>query len=104
MKKNMKLVRRIALLAILMGCLGFLVFSDYNREVLAAPCCSSCDPDYDDCIYSGNPASYCRNVRNSCYRNCVECGGGGNCGASCTYDYECGGGYGCEFCIQGSCQ
>ncbi len=76
------------------------------RTVLAAPCCSTCQPDYDACV-EGCPTgsagigcrNNCKNRRESCHHNCImDCGGGGSSG-TCYY------GQGVETCPNGqTCQ
>lgn len=98
MRKHSRLLKRLFVLSVLLGCLGWLSFADIGNTALARLCCRSC-PGFenpgeeityctDKCggVTSGNCYNTCMNWVYSCYRSCTlfcdECGG-------CPPGYHC---------------
>lgn len=69
-----RLVRKLLMLGVLAVALAFASSDLAGGTTSAAPCCSSCDPDYESCMAGcgGNPTceSWCQNRLFSCYRWC----------------------------------
>ena len=69
-----RLLRKFAILAILVACLGFFTLSPSNGR--AATCCTSCQDNYDSCVTGcGEPASggclfFCQRLLNRCNSTC----------------------------------
>jgi hypothetical protein len=87
MTKYIGLVKRLSILAVLLVCFGFVLFSGETRNVSAAPCCEECGVPrggniapycQSECgASSGSCYNSCVNGVRSCWRVCVTCGGGG---------------------------
>ena len=87
MKSKLGLLKRLGILAILVFCLGFVMFaSDKTQAALAAPCCSDCDvPPFgedptaeeycaDQCgASSGSCYNLCLNRIHNCWAHCIFC-------------------------------
>lgn len=69
-----RLMRRLLALGVLVVALGFASSDFAGGTTVAAPCCSSCDPAYENCIANcgGDPTceTNCQNRLFSCYRWC----------------------------------
>ncbi len=108
MKKYTNLLKRFGVLAVLVCCLGFVVFSSGTQSVFSRPCCTSCDvyPGDDEYAYCNNfcsgatsraCVSQCLTRINNCWSVCTfSCGGGG--GTLCGNGQICPSG---TFCIDG---
>lgn len=105
-----KIFRKLLILSFLI--IGLFFVGSSNRQsqtAYAAPCCNECEANEAICFSPGHGgySSYweCAEAYDifDCYSNCVQCGGGGNCGLPCSGSF-CESGWGCGFCIQGTCQ
>lgn len=105
-----KILRKALVLAFLIVGLVFVASSGKTSQtVLAAPCCSECQPRYEDCVAGcpeGGAGSSCRNIcnnsRNSCNSNCDMSCGGGSTGSACNTDFDCPEGCTCQMSQQHS--
>lgn len=69
MLNNFKLVRKFALLAIMLLGTSFAVFSDTNAASLM-PCCSECETIFQNCIDNGGTFEQCNQESSRCFRRC----------------------------------
>lgn len=87
-----KIFRKMLILSILVNGLVFVTLSNqFTQPVMARPCCQSCEPEYNECMFqaSGNPPheQQCASDRNYCQRWCITCSYGGG---YCDGNYDCG--------------
>jgi hypothetical protein len=96
--ERFNIVRRLLVLTLLVGCLGWAYSASPMIEGASALfCCDTCGPDQQACIsecYANFPNSeeersactqQCAYTAQYCYRHCTfDCGG-----SACTTDYDC---------------
>jgi hypothetical protein len=76
MKNKLGFLKRIGILAVLMFCLGFVMFApSASQSALARPCCSQCPIDPFD-PFAPEPSDYCTDQcgasSGSCYNSCIN--------------------------------
>lgn len=99
---GLRILRKFCLLSLLIICLGWIVYDNGSNSALAAPCCETCDPNWESCLAECPPGgagvscrNFCNNQHNSCLSHCTMCGGGPTGGQYCMSDGDCPIGCGC---------
>jgi len=111
MNFKIQILKKLFILALLLGCLGWAAYDNTSNSAFAAPCCSSCDPNWDSCMANCPPGgaglscrNFCNNQRNSCLSHCQMCGGGPTGGQYCMSGSDCPIGCSCVFGNNSDCQ
>ena len=100
MIRRKTLFARLAILAVVLSCLGFAALTPNTQTALSRPCCEECNvpipPEEgspsacDYCIDQCGGATYgtcydtCLSDIYTCWRSCESCSGGGDGGGSCA--------------------